>query len=69
MDKDRLIQASMTSPLVTRERYAEISGLSLSVLNAQIDKGYWPVVRVGKYSLVNLALIQKACLERQEFNC
>lgn len=55
------------SPLVTRERFAELVGLPLGVIESQCDRGYWPTFRVGKYSLINLALLQSQLLGR-EFN-
>ncbi|WP_354684012.1 hypothetical protein [Cupriavidus necator] len=53
------------SPLVTRERFAELVGLPLGVIESQCDKGYWPTYRVGKYSLINLALLQSQLLGRE----
>ncbi|TWG89214.1 hypothetical protein L602_000100001040 [Cupriavidus gilardii J11] len=40
------------TPLVTRERFAELVGLPFGVVESQCDKGYWPTYKVGKYSLI-----------------
>ncbi|MBP9528211.1 MAG: hypothetical protein KBE71_07640 [Laribacter sp.] len=61
------LDVTTSTPLVTRQKFSELVGLPVGVVNAQCDKGYWPTVRVGKYSLVNLALIQKACAEKEGF--
>ena len=53
------------SPLVTRERFAEIVGLPTGVIVGMINKGYLPTVSIGKYSLVNLAALQRSCLEKE----
>ncbi|QLG88181.1 hypothetical protein HQ393_07920 [Chitinibacter bivalviorum] len=53
------------APLMTRQRFSELIGLPEGVLNAQIDKGYWPIVKIGKYSFVNIALLNKQLLERE----
>lgn len=60
-----LSMASGTPPLMTRQRFSELIGLPEGVLNAQIDKGYWPIVKIGKYSFVNVALLNKQLLERE----
>lgn len=54
------------SPLVTRERFAELIGLPVGVVVGWCNKGLVPCVSVGKYSLINIALLQNRCLA-QEF--
>ncbi|WP_348944390.1 hypothetical protein ABHF33_13230 [Chitinibacter sp. FCG-7] len=56
---------SQNVPLMTRQRFAQLIGLPEGVLNAQADKGYWPMVKIGKYSFVNIALLNKQLLERE----
>lgn len=52
------------SPLVTRERFAELVGLPIGVITGFANRGYIPTVSIGKYSLVNLELLRKRCLDR-----
>lgn len=52
-------------PFVTRERFAELVGLPVGVIVGFANKGYIPTVAIGKYSLVNLELLRKRCLERE----
>ncbi|MCD4484888.1 regulatory phage cox family protein [Chromobacterium vaccinii] len=54
-----------TTPLVTRERFAELVGLPVGVIVGFVNKGYLPVMSVGKYSLVNIELLRKRCLEKE----
>ncbi len=55
-------------PLMTREAWSAVIGLPLEVVIAQCDKGYWPCIKVGKYSLINVEAIRAKALERaQEF--
>jgi hypothetical protein len=55
-------------PLVTRELYAQASGLELGVFVAQCERGFWPVVHVGKRVLVNVEAIRIAAAKKsQEF--
>jgi len=53
------------SPVVSRERFAEMVGLPLGVVVGFINKGYLPTVSIGKYSLVNVAAIQRSCSEKE----
>lgn len=53
------------SPLVSRERFAEMVGVSRDTVCKWIDRGYIPVVNVGRWSLVNVALLTVRCLEKE----
>lgn len=55
----------LTVPFLTRERFAEMTGLPLAVLVAQCERGYWPTVKVGKRVLVNVELVRKQALDRE----
>lgn len=57
--------SNYASPLVTRERFAELVGLPIGVIIGFVNKGYIPTVSVGKYSLINLELLRKHCLDRE----
>ncbi|MBB5507143.1 MULTISPECIES: hypothetical protein [Paraburkholderia] len=57
---------SISTPLLTREAFANAVGLPAGVIIAQCDKGYWPTMKVGKRVFVNVELIRKRALE-QEF--
>lgn len=52
---------------MTREAFAAAIGLPLSVLVAQCDRGYWPTLKIGKYSFINVELVRKSALEREAF--
>ena len=52
-------------PVVTRERFADLLGLPPGVIVGWINKGMLPTVTIGKYSLVNVELLRKTCLERE----
>lgn len=52
-------------PLMTREKFAQLLGVPSGVVIGWCDRGYLPMLKIGKYSLVNLALLQKQCLDRE----
>jgi hypothetical protein len=49
--------APIYAPLATKERFAYMTGLEEGVIRGMIDKGHLPTVKVGKYRLINLALL------------
>jgi hypothetical protein len=55
-------------PLMTRQRYSEISGIPLGVLLAQCERGMWPQVTIGKRCYLNIeALRLAAAAKSSEF--
>lgn len=53
------------TPLVTRERFAEMVGLPVGVIVGWCNKGLIPTMTIGKYNLVSVELLRKRCLERE----
>lgn len=56
---------SMAVPYMTREHFANQVGLPVGVVEGWIDRGYVPTIVVGRYSLVNVALLTKQALLRE----
>ncbi|SNS03330.1 hypothetical protein SAMN05192560_2316 [Methylobacillus rhizosphaerae] len=54
-------------PVMSRKKFAEIVGVTEDTVTGWINRGYLPVVEIGKYRLVNLALLNKHALD-QEFS-
>lgn len=52
-------------PVMHREKFAELVGVSVDVVNGWINRGYLPTFEVGKYRLVNLALLSKLAMEKE----
>jgi hypothetical protein len=57
--------AGYVSPVVTRERFAEMVGLPLGVVIGWCNKGLIPTLTIGKYSLISVELLRKRCLEKE----
>jgi hypothetical protein len=53
-------------PLVTRERYAIACGLESGVFFAQCERGYWPLVSIGKRVFVNVEAIRILAAKKAE---
>lgn len=54
----------MSVPLMTCEAFAQASGVELSVLTAQVNRGYWPTVKIGKRRLINVEAVRVLAAER-----
>ncbi|MCL7422869.1 MAG: hypothetical protein M8364_18420 [Methylobacter sp.] len=46
-----------TVPLMHPDKFAEHIGRTPGVIGGWIDSGYLPTVKVGRYQLINLALL------------
>jgi len=55
-------------PVMTREKFTELTGIPRGVLNAQIDKGYWPTIKIGKRSLINIEAVRMNALSATDSN-
>ncbi|MCB5206537.1 hypothetical protein [Methylovorus mays] len=51
-------------PVMSRSKFAQHVGVTEDTVTGWINKGYLPVVEIGKYRLVNLALVTKNALEQ-----
>ncbi|MBI5658373.1 MAG: hypothetical protein HZC43_02225 [Nitrosomonadales bacterium] len=51
-------------PLISRRRFAELIGMSEGVVQAWIARGYLPVYEIGKYRLINLALLNHMAMQK-----
>lgn len=49
-------------PVMTKEKFAQHSGLAEGVIQGMIEKGHLPSVKIGRYRLVNLARLAEECL-------
>lgn len=55
-----------TSPVVTVEKFAESVGLPENVISAQIYKGYWPTIKIGKRRLINVVALIYQLKDQQQ---
>ena len=56
--------APISTTLMSREKFADMIGIPVGVVTGWCDRGYLPVVPIGKYSLINVALLHQQCLNR-----
>ena len=60
------VQVVPSTPLVHPERFADLLGIERGIVQGWISKGYVPTIKIGKYNLINLALIHQQCLSMGE---
>lgn len=53
-------------PYVTKQRFSELSGLDIGVVDAHVDRGYLPSKRIGRHRLINLARLWAEALQGME---
>lgn len=54
-------------PVMSRRKFAELVGVTEDTVTGWINRGYLPVVEIGRYRLVNLVLLNKHAMD-QEFS-
>lgn len=55
---------TLTLPVISRSRFAEMTGIPEGVIQGWISRGYIPTYSVGKYTLINLALLNRMALDK-----
>lgn len=53
------------SPIVTIEKFSDLSGLTIDTIRALISRGRLPTMKVGRRRMINVALIEKEALNQK----
>ncbi|WP_299945976.1 hypothetical protein [uncultured Microbulbifer sp.] len=56
----------LKSPVASMEQFAIDTGLTLPTIRRQVQRGYYPTVKVGRYKLINVIKLAQRCLEEKE---
>lgn len=60
-----LLPQTINLPLITREKFADLVGISRATCFSACDRGYIPVIRLGgRRVFVNLEAIRAQCVEK-----
>ncbi len=68
METSNAPQVPATVPTMTIERFSQLSGLDEGVLQGHIRRGYLPTIKVGRYRMINVALLNAQCLSAEEWS-
>lgn len=64
---EQLQQASLAAvqlPLLTRERWADLVGLSHATVYSMCDRGYLPTIHFGRRVFINLEALRSMCADK-----
>lgn len=50
-------------PVMTQERFADLVGIDLGVLQNWVNRGYLPTIKIGRHRLINLVVLARECSE------
>ncbi|WP_353979474.1 DNA-binding protein [Salinicola endophyticus] len=68
MEPSKSPQVPALVPLMTKERFADLSGLSLDTIEGHLRRGYLPSYKLGRHRMINIALLQAELLEGDDFS-
>lgn len=68
MEESKAPQVPPFVPVMTIERFAQMSGLEEGVIQGHIRRGYLPTIKLGRYRVINLSLLQMKCLEEGDWS-
>lgn len=67
MEKNNAPQPHAPVPVMTDERFAELSGLSPDTVRGQLQQGNLPIYHIGRRRMVNVAPLVTECMQGEEF--
>ena len=67
MDEQKPINVIPT-PVMTQERFSQLSGLTEGQVRGQIEKGHLPSLKIGRVRLVNIAALSQEALEQEDWS-
>ena len=67
METSNAPQVPATVPTMTIEHFSQLSGQDEGVLQGHIRRGYLPTIKVGRYRMIDVALLNAQCLSAEEW--
>ncbi|WP_226648172.1 hypothetical protein [Microbulbifer variabilis] len=61
--REKLDPPTLKSPVSTQEQYAIDTGLTLATVRGQVQRGYLPTIKIGRYNLINMVKLAQICLK------
>lgn len=57
----------IATPVMTQERFAQLSGLTEGQVRGQIEKGHLPSIKIGRVRVVNVAALSQDALNKEDW--
>ncbi len=66
MDEQKQI-ILIATPVMSQERYAQLTGLTEGQVRGQIEKGQLPSLKIGRVRMVNIAALSQRALDQEDW--
>ena len=66
LDGTEFTHLTVSAPLMALDSFARLIGIEATVLRAQVNRGYWPTIKVGKRLFVNVEAVRVKAAQRGE---
>ncbi|WP_228739351.1 hypothetical protein [Marinobacter arenosus] len=57
----------IATPVMTQDRYAQLTGLTEGQVRGQIEKGHLPSLKIGRVRMVNIAALSQQALDQEDW--
>ncbi|SFJ40864.1 hypothetical protein SAMN05216429_102239 [Marinobacter persicus] len=57
----------IATPVMTQERYAQLTGLTEGQVRGQIEKGHLAFIKIGRVRMVNIAALSQQALDQEDW--
>ena len=57
----------LATPVMTQERYSQLTGLTEGQVRGQIEKGHLPSLKIGRVRMVNIAALSQQALDMEDW--
>jgi len=56
----------LATPVMTQERFAQLTGLTEGQVRGMIEKGHLPSLKIGKPRMVNIAALSQDAMDKED---
>ena len=57
----------LATPVMTQDRYAQLTGLTEGQVRGQIEKGHLPSLKIGRVRMVNIAALSQQAMDKEDW--
>ncbi|WP_417543030.1 hypothetical protein [Marinobacter sp.] len=66
MDEQKQI-ILLATPVMTQERYSQLTGLTEGQVRGQVEKGHLPSLKIGRIRMVNIAALSQQAMDKEDW--
>tara|TARA_R110002096_G_scaffold355290_2_gene548500 strand:+ start:6551 stop:6799 length:249 start_codon:yes stop_codon:yes gene_type:complete len=57
----------LATPVMTQERYSQLTGLTEGQVRGQVEKGHLPSLKIGRIRMVNIAALSQQAMDKEDW--